>query len=163
MSRIARPLLVILLGVVLRTGMLAQDVRFHPDEALYASFARQISSRGDLLLMYAPLDKPPLALFVTAASFAIFRPTEFAARLPSVFDSILRLAVVYAFANRLYNEHAALIATLLLALSPLDLAFAATAFVDPPLTLFILLACLFASRDRWRRAGLFMAMGIATK
>lgn len=163
MSRIAYPLLVILLGAVLRVAMLAQDVRFQPDEALYASFARQISVHGDFFLRDAPLDKPPLALLVVAASFTMFGPTEFAARLPSIFASILTLAAVYALARRLYNPQTALLAMLLLALSPLDLAFAATAFVDPLLTLFVLWACLDASRDRWGSAGMFMALAIATK
>src|SRR5438046_637237 len=72
---------VILVGAILRVEMLAQDVRLHPDEALYASFARRISLHGDLLLTDAPLDKPPLALTVMAFSFSIFGPTEFAARL----------------------------------------------------------------------------------
>jgi hypothetical protein len=51
----------------------------------------------------------------------------------------------------------------LLALSPLDLAFAATAFVDPLMTLTLLLACLFASHDRWFAAGVAFAFAIATK
>lgn len=154
----------LLIGVALRVGMLAQDVRLHPDEALYATFARRISLHGDLLLSDAPLDKPPLAFLAIAGSFSVLGASEFAARLPGLFSSILRLAALYALARRLYRDRRiAALAMLLLALSPLDLAFAATAFVDPLMTLTLLLACLFASHDRWFAAGIAFALAIATK
>jgi 4-amino-4-deoxy-L-arabinose transferase-like glycosyltransferase len=156
--------LALLIGVGLRMGMLAQDVRLHPDEALYATFARRISLHGDLLLADAPLDKPPLAFLAIAGSFTALGVGEFAARLPGLFSSILSLAVIYGLAQRLYaDRRVALLAMILLALSPLDLAFDATAFVDPLLTLLLLVACLFASRDQWLEAGIAFALAIATK
>ncbi len=141
----------------------AQDVRFHPDEALYASFARRVSLNGDFLLSDAPLDKPPLAIASVALSFSLLGPTEFAARLPSFFASLLTLASLYALARRLYGTRTALLTTFMLALSPFDLAFAATVFLDPLLTLWPVLACLAASRDRWLLAGVAFALAVATK
>ncbi len=157
--------MLLLLGAALRVGMLAQQttVRFHPDEALYATFARRISLHGDFLLQDAPLDKPPLALAVSAGSFTIFGPTEFAARLPTVFVSILTLAVTYALARGVYSEYSPEVPLVLLALSPLDLAFAATAFVDPLLTLCLVASFWLASRDRWRGAGIAFVLAAATK
>jgi len=155
-------ILLILLGAALRIGMLAQDVRFSPDEALYATFARRIALHGDLLLSDAPLDKPPLALVITALSFTIFGPSEFAARLPTLLTSIVTLALIAALARRLYGDRVGPV-VLLLALSPFDLAFAATAYLDPLLTCLLLAACLAASWDRWRTAGIFFALALATK
>ncbi len=159
-----------MLGAALRVGMLAQDVRFHPDEALYSSFARRMSLHGDAFLSDVPLDKPPLALVGTALSFSIFGPTEFAARLPTVLISLLTLAVLSALTRSLYGARSSLSALLpellpaiLLALSPLDLAFAATAFVDPLLTFWLLVTLLAVSRDRWRGAGAAFALAVATK
>ena len=43
------------------------------------------------------------------------------------------------------------------------MAFAATAFHDPPLTLHLLLTCLAAAHDRWTVAGVCAALAIATK
>ena len=63
-------LLILLLGAALRIGMLGRDVRFHPDEALYATYARRMSYYGDLLFRDVPLDKPPLGLVITALSFS---------------------------------------------------------------------------------------------
>lgn len=42
---------------------------------------------GDLLLSDAPLDKPPLGLFVNALSFSALGEGEFSARLPAAFFS----------------------------------------------------------------------------
>src|SRR5258708_21487061 len=83
--------LLILLGVALRVGMLARDVRFHPDEALYSTFARRVSLHADLLLSDAPLDKPPLSIAAEAASFSLFGVSEVSARLPAFFSSIRTL------------------------------------------------------------------------
>ncbi|MCC7207781.1 MAG: glycosyltransferase family 39 protein, partial [Anaerolineae bacterium] len=156
-------LLALLLGAALRIGALGRDVRLHPDEALYATYARRMALDADLLLRDAPLDKPPLGLMLTALSFSLWNPGEFAARLPTVFASILSLAALAALACRLFGARVAVLAALLLALSPFDLAFAATGFHDPPLTLFLLLTCLAAASDRWTAAGVFAACAIATK
>jgi 4-amino-4-deoxy-L-arabinose transferase-like glycosyltransferase len=153
---------VLLLGAALRVGMLAQDSRFDVDEALYASYARRISLHGDILLADIPLDKPPLGLAVTALSFSVFGPTEFAARLPTLFVSLLTLAAVYRLALRL-DQRGAVLIMLLLALSPFDLAFAATAYLDPLMTLWLMLSLLAASRDQWRAAGLTFALAVATR
>ena len=126
----------ILIGLLLRADMLGIDVRFHPDEALFAAQARLISHGGDLLLRETDLDKPPLTFYVTALSFAALNPSEFAARLPNVLASGASLAVLYALGWSLYRRRAvALVAALLWSLSPFDLAFAARPFTDVQATL----------------------------
>jgi hypothetical protein len=50
-----------------------------------------------------------------------------------------------------------------MALSPFDLAFAATVFLDPMLTMWLMLACLAANRDRWGWAGTAFILAVATK
>jgi len=155
---------VILIGLLLRADMLGIDVRFHPDEALFAAQARLISHGGDLLLRETDLDKPPLTFYVTALSFVTLSPSEFAARLPNVLASGASLAVLYALGWSLYRRRAvALVAALLWSLSPFDLAFAATAFTDVQATLWTLVAALLAARDRWRWAGIAVALVAASK
>src|SRR5436190_20383096 len=70
--------------------------RFHPDEALYASFARLIVSGRDPLLSSVVVDKPPLSFYLTALSFLLLGSTEFAARLPNFYASLLSLALLFA-------------------------------------------------------------------
>ncbi len=156
--------LVLLLGLALRLLTLGIDARFHPDEALFAAQARLISHEGDWLLRYTDLDKPPLTLYITALSFRLFGPTEFAARLPNVLFSALSVALVYRLAQTLYRDRtASLLAALLCALSPYLLAFAPTAFTDGQATFWMLFAALLAARDRWGWAGGATALAFAAK
>jgi 4-amino-4-deoxy-L-arabinose transferase-like glycosyltransferase len=158
------PALVILIGLALRLVMLGMDVRFHPDEALFAAQARLISARGDVLLRDTDLDKPPLTFYVTALSYRALGSTEFATRLPNVLFSGLSVAAVYALAWALYEDRVtAALAGLIMALSPYDLAFAATAFTDVQATFWVLVAAWCAVRDRWSAAGLAAALAFAAK
>jgi len=158
------PALVILVGMLLRIALLGVDVRLHPDEALFAAQARTVSAWGDILLRGSDLDKPPLAIYSLAASFALLGPSEFAARLPNVFASVLTLAVLYRLTLALSRDRVtALLAALLLALSAYDLTFAATAFTDVQATLWALAAALLAARGRWGWAGAASALVVATK
>lgn len=158
------PALVILIGFALRFHMLTLDRRFHPDEALFAAQARLISQQGDLLLRETDLDKPPLTFWIAALSFRTLGATEFAARLPNVLFSGLSLALFYRLAQRLYADRVtAALAVLLLALSPYDLAFAATVFTDIQATFWILAACALAVDDRWVWAGITAALIFASK
>jgi 4-amino-4-deoxy-L-arabinose transferase-like glycosyltransferase len=139
-------------------------VRFHPDEALFAAQARLISARGDVLLRDTDLDKPPLTFYVTALSYRALGSTEFATRLPNVLFSGLSVAAVYALAWALYEDRVtAALAGLIMALSPYDLAFAATAFTDVQATFWVLVAAWCAVRDRWSAAGLAAALAFAAK
>ncbi|MHB8629793.1 MAG: ArnT family glycosyltransferase, partial [Aggregatilineales bacterium] len=163
--------LILLLGAALRLPLLTRDSRFQVDEALYATFARHVTQTGDLLLSGMALDKPPLLFWAMSGSFALFGVSEFAARLPDVAASLVTVAIVYALTRRLYgdtfgaraNRRVALIAALLLAVSPYDRGFAATAFTDPLLTAFILAGCWAAVSGRWRIGGLLLAGAFAVK
>lgn len=170
------PLLILIIGVAFRFHALGYDTRFHPDEALFATFARKAAINGDWLL-HGSLDKPPLTIYAQALSMMLIgaRPLEngvltldvhageFAARVPGTLASILLMAVIYALAKRCYGRDAALIAIFLTAFSPYLLAFSATAFTDSLMLLFITLALWLASRERWLWAGLWLALGYASK
>ncbi|HML20497.1 MAG TPA: glycosyltransferase family 39 protein, partial [Aggregatilinea sp.] len=145
--------LVILMGVLLQAEMLRIDVRFHPDEALFAAQARLVTE-GDLLLRTTDLDKPPLPFYATAAAFTLFGDGETAARLPNVLFSAPTLIALAALAHALYRDTAVtVLAVLLMALSPYNLAFSATVFTDIQATLWIVAAAALAARDRWAWAG----------
>ena len=141
--------------MLLRVSMLGLDVRFHPDEALFSAQARLITDQGDWLLRTTDLDKPPLTFYVNALSFRALGSSEFSARLPNVLFSSLSAAVLMAFTLALYRDRqTAILAGLLFALSPYDLAFSATVFTDVQATFWVLVACLLVARDRWLWAGL---------
>jgi 4-amino-4-deoxy-L-arabinose transferase-like glycosyltransferase len=163
MTRLVVPALLILAGFALRAAPVAGG-RFHVDEALYATYAREVAAGGDLLLLAFDVDKPPLGIYVMAASFKLLGVSEFAARVPNLFASVLGMAALYALARRLYPlPRTAVIALLLAALSPYDVLFAPTAFFEPQVMLWVLLAAWAAAGDRWMWAGAFVALGLATK
>src|SRR5512139_964884 len=56
------------------------DNRFHPDEALFSTWALKIARGENLLLAGLPVDKPPLLLYLSALSFFVFGQNELAAR-----------------------------------------------------------------------------------
>lgn len=149
----------LLVAAAFRLPLLTQN-RFHPDEALYASFGLRIASGQDPWLSTALVDKPPLGLYLTAAAFAVFGRSEFAARIPSFFAGLLSIALVYRLARRLYaSRMTAGMAAVLLSLSPLAISFSGTLFLDTLLAPAVLWGLWAASARRPRLAGL--AFGIA--
>jgi hypothetical protein len=170
-------IVVLLVGVWLRFDALTQDVRFHPDEALFATFARDAAVHGQWMFPGA-LDKPPLSLYAAALSMhgvgvtvnakgvldLDLRTGEFAARLPSAFAGIISMALVYILAWILSRQReAALIAALLMAMSPFHIAFSATAFTDPLMLMCALVSLVMAARGRPAWAGMWLALSVWSK
>ena len=69
--------------VLLPTNLLWLQ-RLHHDEALYATWALQITSGDDPWLSNTPIDKPPLFLYLVAGAIQLAGHTESATRLPSL-------------------------------------------------------------------------------
>lgn len=167
--------LVLWLGFALRLAPLGQN-RFLEDEALYAYYGLQIITGADPMLDREPVDKPPLSPYILALSFAVLGQTETAARIPNLVSSMAGIALVYALARqrlspnqpqfpseRRNRDGEALLAALLLALSPFDLLFAPTAFTDPLMTTLMLGALWTASQDRPGTAGILTGLMVGTK
>ncbi|NJL95616.1 MAG: hypothetical protein HC915_18750, partial [Anaerolineae bacterium] len=95
----------LLMAAWLRFDAAFSEHRFHPDEALYSTFARDAVAIGDWWLP-GPLDKPPLSLYASALAMhltaAHITPSglidipplrgEIAARLPNAFAGLLLVA-----------------------------------------------------------------------
>ena len=167
---LASLVLILLLALFLRLAPWGHN-RFLEDEALYSYWGLQIASGADPLLDEEPVDKPPLFPYTLALGFLLFPSPpgatalqETVARLPSLFTSLLSIALTYALGRALFDDdRVGLITALLLALSPFDILFASTAFTDPLLTTFVLAALLAVARDRWGLGGLFSGLALATK
>lgn len=164
---------VILLASLLQFHLLTRDRRFLPDEAFFMTFARGAAVNGDWLLPGA-LDKPPLSLYLSALSMAVFGNTadaagvlhldahvgEFAGALPNVALALLLTALMMRLARRVYRDDAAgLLAGLLTAVSPYMLAYGASAFTDMSLLFCAAAVLYFALSRRWGMAG--AALGLA--
>ncbi len=139
------------------------DNRFHPDEALYATFARLISSGQGVLLSYLVVDKPPLAFYLGAFSNLWVGGSELGMRLPNFYASVVSVALTWALAHRLYSRPVAHLAAWALALSPFAILFSITVFLDPLLTAFCLWGWWMTAAGRYRWAALAWALAWATK
>lgn len=158
----------LILAAILSLGTLARLAplglqRFHEDEALYSTWGLRIASGEDVLLSRTPVDKPPLFLYLQAGAFALFGPSETAARLPSLLASVTSIALLYLLARQLYDRPSALVTAALLAASPFAVSFAPTAFLDAVLGMWVLAACLAATRAHWVGAGAMLGLAAATK
>ncbi len=177
--------LILLLAAGLRFHALGQDVRFHQDEALFASFARRAAVQGDWLLTGA-LDKTPLSIYLQAISFSAVGVTplpdgvltldvhqgEFAARLPAIFASILLVAVISSVASGRWSvvsdrlqaiSRNQLVVLFIAACSPLLIAFSPTAFTDMPFLLLLTLSLWLTLRGQRLWAGVWLALAFAAK
>ncbi|OQA43882.1 MAG: hypothetical protein BWY52_01751 [Chloroflexi bacterium ADurb.Bin325] len=140
----------------------------HRDEALYGYWARLIASGQDPLLLTPWIDKPPLVLYLIAGSFRLFgaggaAANDLALRLPGMVASVLAVPALYGLARAVYGRRVGLLAAALFALSPFAILFAPTAFTDPWLTLWLLLAAWATLARRPFLAGLLAALAIASK
>lgn len=167
---------ILFIGFALRVGFVSGEYRFHPDEALFSTFARRAALNGDWLL-HGDLDKPPLSIYANAISMLLFaaypRETvldftplqgEFAARLPALFNSLIIIAATYRIERRLFQQsHRGLWAAALVAFSPLMIVFSATAFTDMLMICAGTLAICAISGKRWGWTGFWLGVGFATK
>jgi len=167
--------LLLALAFALRVPLL-NGPRFHPDEALFASFARSIAVWRDPLLAAAPVDKPPLLFYLQALCYPFQGPKEMAARLPNLFASQITVALVFAATrglaawprslptdSDLRARFDSMAAAGLFALSPLAIAFGSTAFTDPLMVMWGMAAVAAAVRGRPGWVGLWLGLGLASK
>ena len=145
-----------------------------PDEGRNAEVAREMKESGAWLVPTyngaTYLDKPAFFFKVVALSLAAFGDTETAARLPSAAAGVGLTLLVFAFCRRVYGTRCGLLAVIVVATTPLFVAFARTVIFDMMLALFVC-GAVFAgylaeqhegsSRRNWYLAGAALS-GAAT-
>ena len=145
-----------------------------PDEGRNAEVAREMSQSHSWLvptydgLVY--LDKPAFYFKTIALSFSLLGESEGVARLSSAFFGFSLLVVVFLFCRRIYDQRTAILAMLIVATTPLYIAFSRFVIFDMTLAFFVcstIFACFLAEeseekqRMRWYLVGALSA-GIAT-
>ncbi len=155
-------------------GRLGGLALISPDEGRNAEVAREMSQSHAWLvptyngLVY--LDKPSFYFKTIALSFSLFGESEGVARLSSAFFGFSLLVVVFLFCRRMYDQRTATLAILILATTPLYIAFSRFVIFDMTLAFFVssaIFACFMAEecgekqRLRWYLTGA-LAAGIAT-
>jgi 4-amino-4-deoxy-L-arabinose transferase-like glycosyltransferase len=164
------PFLAIALGAVPRLAAWLAVFPLHRDEALYGTWARLVASGRDSLLLTSWIDKPPLTIYLMAASLRLFGTSELALRLPGMLAAMLASVCLYGLARHAYGaddpaygRRVAILASLILAAAPFAILFGPTAFTDPWLTVFLLAGAWAALARRPLLAGLSMGLAVASK
>ena len=146
-----------------------------PDEGRNAEVAREMSqSHSWLVPTYdglAYLDKPAFYFKTIALSFSLFGESEGVARLSSAFFGFSLAVVVFLFCRKMYDQRTATLAMLIVATTPLYIAFSRIVIFDMSLAFFVsstIFACFLAEEEceekqrmRWYLIGALSA-GIAT-
>lgn len=145
-----------------------------PDEGRNAEVAREMMVNNSWLVPtyngQTYLDKPAFYFKTVALSFALFGESEAIARLSSAAFAFLLLVEVFFFCRKIYDHRTAILAILLIASTPLYMAFARIVIFDMTLAFFVcssIFACYLADeangqlQKRWYLLGAAMA-GVAT-
>ncbi len=170
-------LFLLLLGAWLRLDAATDDVRFHSDEALYSTYARNAAVFGAWMLD-GPVDKPPLSIYANALGMHLFaaqvtpqniinvplRAGEFAAKMPNVIAGMMTIALIYQLALHLWQDRRiATLAAALMAVSPFAVAYSGSAFTDMLMLVLMLAALIAALKERALLAGFLLALSVAAK
>ena len=155
-------------------GRLGGLALISPDEGRNAEVAREMSQSHSWLvptydgLVY--LDKPSFYFKTVALSFSMFGESEGVARLSSAFFGFSLLVAVFLFCRKMYDRRTATLAVLIVATTPLYIAFSRIVIFDMTLAFFVsstIFACFLAEecegkqQIRWYLLGALLA-GFAT-
>lgn len=139
------------------------------DEPRYAQVAREMLTRHDWITPTlggsAWLEKPPLYYWQAMIAYRIFGVSDWAARLPSVFDASVLVFTVFWFLRRL-RPACALDSALMLACSAGIVAYARAASMDMALTATFAIAMLawqawFQDRSSLYLSIFYCSLGLA--
>jgi 4-amino-4-deoxy-L-arabinose transferase-like glycosyltransferase len=138
------------------------------DEGFYAEAAREMVEGGDWLTPHFNYEerwqKPILYYWLTAATYAAFGESEWAARLWSALSGLGLVLLTWSMARTLVGrDDAAWLAGAITATCGGYFAMARLALPDLPLTFFITLTIWSALTGRWLIAGAAAGLGLLMK
>ncbi len=142
-------LFIITVSVLIRLLSLGLYPLMDTTEARYGEMARLMVETNNWVTPYFDYDipflgKPPMFIWLSAISFKLFGVNEFAARLPSLFCSLLNLFLIWKLARFATDSIRAGIAALVLITSAAFLVLSGAVLADPVMNLSItLILCSF--------------------
>ncbi|MEO7081690.1 MAG: glycosyltransferase family 39 protein, partial [Flavobacteriales bacterium] len=183
LSKLQVQLLIALVAALLFIPGLGAVHLFDWDEINFAEIAREMLATNNWLqpqIGYVPFfEKPPLFMWMQAASMSVFGVGEFAARLPNAICGIITLLVLFRIGERMRGRLFGLLWVLAYIGSILPHLYFRSGIIDPWFNLFIFLGFLAfirmgdtpASADVSSRqkniaaalAGLWLGMAVLTK
>ncbi|MDO9463929.1 MAG: glycosyltransferase family 39 protein [bacterium] len=153
---------IILLGVAFRLSVFSTH-DFHCDEGLHGSYILDIATKGDWLFRSTDVDRPPVFFYVTAPFVKVLGNHVNVLRLPNLMGSIAGIFLIYLICIRLFNRETALWASFLLAVSPYNIVFGPTVFIDVLMSFFILWSFYLLCIDKAFLSGIVFGLALGTK
>jgi 4-amino-4-deoxy-L-arabinose transferase-like glycosyltransferase len=150
---------------------LGRRALFNGDDAIYASFAREMLASGDPLHLRFDGEiihqRPPLYPWLVTLALAVLGEREWALRLPALLSLAACAPIVYALGLRLFGPERARLpaaaAALLLPTLALAFLYGRATTSDATLTLFCLLAMWAVVERRFALAGAALGLSLMTK
>ena len=144
-----------------------------PDEGRNAEVAREMLVSGDLLTPHFDtltyLDKPAVFFWLVAGSFRLWGVHVWAARMPSALLALGTMLLTWFLGRRVFGDSAGLRAGIILATTPLAIAYSRLVIFDMTLAFLVTaaLVCFWCARESgfkraWLEVAMFAAMGVAT-
>ncbi|MBU0574228.1 MAG: glycosyltransferase family 39 protein [Candidatus Margulisiibacteriota bacterium] len=140
-------IILILLSLVLFTLNLGAFSLWQTDEVIYSNLAKEILQSGDWITLHLNGEPwfihPPLFMWLTAATGALFGLSNFMARLWCAIFGLIGVLTLYQLGKLFYNERVGFYSGLILATTFQWIMQARLAIFDPPLAALMLLAVYF--------------------
>lgn len=147
-----------------------------PDEGRYAELCRHMWITGDWIIPMVNqqpfYDKPPLFYWLVTASYQIFGPSDWSARLIPALASLFTVIAVFIFGSRIFGTRTGFLAALTLGLTVGFVQIGRVIVLDSMLTLFVTLA-LFLGYEAvqgkklswrwWLASAVCCGLGVMTK
>lgn len=170
-------LLIVLFSLALFVPFLGAVHLFDWDEINFAEAAREMIVTGDYFkvqINYQPFwEKPPLFIWMQAASMHVFGINEFAARFPNAIAGAITLLSVFRIGKKIFNVEFGLIWSIVYAGTFLTFIYFKSGIIDPWFNLFIFLSIYYFSfltlsgSDKRKTnallSGFFLGLAILTK
>lgn len=144
-----------------------------PDEGRNAQVAREMLETREWVIPHYDtlpyLDKPVVFFWLVAGSFRLAGISEFSARIPSALAALGTVLLTWFLGGRMFGESTGVRAGIILATSPLAIAFSRQVIFDMTLTFLVTLALVgfwlsmeADFRRPWLEGLAFVSMGLAT-
>ncbi|MFA6924639.1 MAG: glycosyltransferase family 39 protein [Bacteroidales bacterium] len=149
-------ILIILFAALLYIPFIGNVNLFDWDEINFAEAAREMLTTNDYLTVkinYLPFwEKPPLFIWMQAASMNVFGMNEFAARLPNALCGIITLLLLFNIGKKIFDEKFGLLCALAFGGAILPFLYFKSGIIDPYFNLFIFIGvyCFFIFSENSR-------------
>ena len=171
MKRFILPLILVVAFVLRVTWLDKYPAGFTPDEASFGYDAYSILKTGNdqwghtlpIVLESFGDFKSPLYAYLTIPSVAIFGLSKFAVRLPNALLGTLAVLVVYLLTKELFKDKKlAVVAALMLAISPWHIMLSRGAFEANLTTFFLPLGILLFLKERYTLSAIILGLNLFT-